>query len=241
MLLSLGLDAVIIHPLDADFLALSPKDFVDSVLINTLKVQDVVVGEDFSFGAGASGKLADLKALTQKAGMAIHVVAAINSQGKRCSSTAIREFLRAGLLDDARLMLGRPFSLRGRVEPDQRVGTTLGFSTANLKSESFLLKRGVYATITRVYGTETYEDFLSATNVGVRPSVSTGQSLVVESHCLDQVLDLNGLEIEIFFIEYVREEKKFPAVTALQEQVQKDFQVVRQTYHLHPARFDVAN
>ncbi len=239
-ILRLGLDALIIHPLDADFLALSPKDFVDDVLIKKLKVKDVVVGDDFSFGAGAAGKIDDLRELTTKAGIEIHVVAPVNSDARRCSSTAIREFLEAGHLENARFMLGRPFSLRGLVEPDQKIGTALGFATANLKPKDFWLKRGVYASITRVYGENT-KDFLSATNVGVRPSVSEGQVLVVETHCLEQLLELSQKEIEIFFIEYLREEKKFSALTALQEQVQKDFQAVRQTYRLHPAHFDVAS
>lgn len=240
MLHEMGLEAVIIHPLCSDFLSLSPRQFVRSVLHEKLQIKDVVVGDDFSFGAGARGKIADLKRLGQECSMNIHVVPAILSGKERCSSSAIRHYLEEGLLDKARPMLGRPFSLFGRVRPDQKKGASLGFATANLKPKDFFLKRGVYASVTRVFSGHGHQDFLSATNVGVRPSVTSAQELVVETHCLDQLLELGGQEIEIFFIEFLREEIKFPSIKALQEQVQKDFQAVRQAFHLHPERFDPA-
>lgn len=238
MLHQMGLEVVIIHPSCGNFLSLSPSQFVRSVLHEKLHIKDIVVGDDFSFGAGGRGKIADLKRLGQDCAMNIHVVPAVLIGKERCSSSAIRHYLEEGFLDHARCMLGRPFSLLGRVMPDQKKGASLGFATANLKPKDFFLKRGVYASITRVLLEHGHQDYVSATNVGVRPSVSNAQELVVETHCLDQVLDLGGREIEIFFIDHIREEIKFPSIKALQEQVQKDFQAVRQAFHLRPEHFD---
>lgn len=239
-ILETGLDALIIHPLNEQFLALSPEAFFEEILRTKLNLKNIVVGDDFSFGQNASGTIDDLYHFAQGT-MHIEVVPALLVDGIRCSSTTIRQFLKEGHLEKARAMLERPFSLRGRVQADQKIGAALGFATANLRPENFFLKKGVYGSITRVRRETTYEDFLSATNVGIRPTVSSEPRLTVETHCLDQMLDLDNADVEIFFIDYIREEQKFASLTALQEQVQKDFQAVRQKYRLHPAHFDVAN
>ncbi len=239
-ILSTGCDAFILQPLSEEFLSLSPKQFFEEILLKKLKLKNIVVGDDFSFGKKAAGTIDDLRNFARGL-MEITIVPTLFVDGIRCSSSAIREFLKDAELEKARAMLGRPFSLRGQVKADQKLGAALGFATANLRPENFFLKKGVYASITRLHREGSCEDFLSATNVGVRPTVSNEPRLTVETHCLDRMLDLDNADLEIFFIDYVREENKFPSLRALQEQVQKDFQAVRQKYRLHPHLFDVAN
>lgn len=241
MLSRLGLDFAIIQRIDPQFLKLSPVSFVEEVLVNQLKAKDVVVGDDFTFGAQAKGNTAFLTKLGGQHGFNTHVVPPVNIDGQRCSSTTIRSYLRAGDVAKANRMLGRQFSMRGEVLAGQSKGASLGFKTANLlPAAGFGLCRGVYATVTRVLYDHGFLDYVSATNVGVRPTVTEQNVLVVESHCLDGNLDLYGQTIEVFFVARLRDEMKFPTVTALQEQVQRDFQALRQMHLATPSLFQVA-
>lgn len=225
LLLANGADFVINHSINHDFLRMSAQDFINHILISKLACADVVVGDDFCFGAQALGSVSDLARVAQTGAFKLHVVEGKNIGEERCSSSAIRKYLYEGNLVRAKAMLGRSFSLRGRVKPDQGIGRTLGFSTANITPPPhFALARGVYATFTRIDG----QDYASATNVGVRPSVSMVPELKVETHCLDQELDLLDKNIEIIFIERIRDEIKFDSLNALKAQVQKDLVIIRQ-------------
>lgn len=237
----LAIDALIILPIDEQFLLLSPQAFVKDILVDCLKVKNVVVGDDFTFGRLAAGDARLLAQLGQHYGYETHVLKPVMLNGYRCSSTNIRNFLKAGEIRQANNMLGHPFSLYGQVISGQRKATGLGFSTANIIPKSFFgLKFGVYATVTRVFADHGHNDYLSATNVGIRPTISQEQKLVVETHCLDiSDLDLSNKMIEIFFIDRIRDEQKFSSIPALQEQVQKDCQQIRQSRLLNPALFHV--
>jgi riboflavin kinase / FMN adenylyltransferase len=231
----LGVDSAIIHRIDHEFLRLDPRAFVD-LLMKKITMSHVVVGEDFTFGIKASGNLDRLKDLGAHQ-FKTHGIKNVTDNCHRISSSAIREYLKEGHLDLANHMLGRPFSLLGTVVKGQQKGRLLGFKTANIRpAPGFALKRGVYATILRHHN----QDYLSVTNVGLRPTVTDEKILMVETHCLDQDIDLYGETIEIFFIERMRDEQKFASLTALQEQVQKDCQAVRQKHHLDRARFSEA-
>ncbi|HXW52843.1 MAG TPA: bifunctional riboflavin kinase/FAD synthetase [Myxococcota bacterium] len=228
----LGVANAIIHRIDKDFLKKKPEDFVEHILLKRLKVKYVVVGEDFTFGYRAMGDISVLKALSERFGFITLVVPPVIINGQRISSSIIRQDLRSGELDLARAMLGRPYSLLGVVEGGQKKGGILGFATANITPPlGFGLKTGVYATVVRVGDGDAFQDYLSVTNVGFRPTVTTKKTLVVESHCLDQDLELYGQVIKVFFIHRLRDEQAFPSITVLQEQVEKDCQAVRQMYH----------
>lgn len=240
LLLALGLDFLIIYPLTREFLGLSPDAFVDQILVNKLKVSDVVVGEDFSFGAKALGKVPLLAQKAEAQGFSLHVVPDVLLHHERVSSSAIREHLSKGEVALAREMLTRPYALMGRVSSGQGLGTPLGFATANLMPpRGFGLAHGIYATMTRVYFNDGVKDFLSATSVGTRPTVTDSAQVVVETHCLDQAVNLLGLDIEIYFIAWLRDEEKFSGVAALQAQVQQDILQVRQLAKLNPRRFEI--
>jgi len=219
-----GADFVVIQKLSQEFLSMSPADFIKIVLREKLACTDLVVGDDFCFGARAEGRLKDLACAADEGAFKLHVIKSKTVAGERCSSSAIRKYLSEGNLLQAQNMLGRPFSLRGQVSKGQGIAQGLGFGTANIIPEAnFGLARGVYATITRVNN----QNFISATNVGVRPSVSATPILTIETHCLDQKLDLASCELEIFFLKHIRPEIKFESLDALKDQVQKDLTHIR--------------
>jgi riboflavin kinase/FMN adenylyltransferase len=220
LLLENGADFVILQKLDKNFLNLSPKSFIKQILEDQLACEELVIGDDFRFGKNAHGSIADLAAQSFK----LHVVPGYEINHVRCTSSAIRKYLSMADLKSAEAMLGRKFSLIGRVCSGLGLARNLGFNTANIiPPPNFALARGVYATYTRFL--QNY--YLSATNVGVKPSLGVESMLTVETHCLDQNLDLHDAELEIFFLEYIRKEKRFSSLETLQEQVHKDLNYIR--------------
>lgn len=225
LLLSHGADFVIMQKLSEEFLSMSAQEFISEVLQKKLLCEDLIVGDDFCFGQKALGRITDLVSAAKNNAFKLHVIEGKNKSGERYSSSAIRNYLSTGDLDRAKALLGRSFSLRAQVSRGQGIAQSLGFSTANIiPKASFGLLRGVYASFTRVNN----QIYPSATNVGFRPSVSKDLKLVIETHILDQKLDLDNLELEIFFIKYIRNEIKFGSLEALKEQVQKDITQIRQ-------------
>lgn len=238
----LGIDVVVIEPINQEFLSLSPKCFVENILVKKLGAKQVIVGHDFTFGEKAEGNVEMLRSLGSLFGFGVFVVPPVMVNNERCSSSRVRELLALGQVTLANAMLGRHYSLRGTVITGRKLGGPLGFSTANLKpNPCFGVRRGVYATITRVYEQQNSKEYLSATNVGVRPTISHDDELIVESHCLTGNPDLYGKSIEVFFVQYLRDEEEFDSITALQEQVQKDCLMIRQMFHGHPQLFQVVS
>ena len=207
------------------FLTMSAADFISKVLEEKLRVADLVVGDDFSFGNKAEGRVPDLAQAAERGAFRLHIITGKKESDERVSSSAIRKYLSEGCLSPAQKMLGRYFSVRGQVSKGQGLARELGFSTANIIPEAnFGLARGVYATITRVNN----KNYKSATNVGVRPSVSKTPIVTIETHCLDQKLALENCELEIFFIKRIRSEIKFDSLLDLKNQVHKDLVEIRQ-------------
>jgi riboflavin kinase/FMN adenylyltransferase len=159
---------------------------------------------------------------------AVHGMAAVSLGGRVVSSTRIREAIRAGKLDRAGQMLGRAYSLAGRVVPGDRRGRQLGFPTANLDTAGLALPpNGVYAAQAAVRG----QGHRAVLNIGNRPTVqSPNPQLVVEAHLLDFDADLYGEEIEISFVEKLRDEKKFASMAELREQIARDVSLARSRF-----------
>lgn len=226
----LGLDAAIFHPIDHEFLLQKPEQFASDIA-EKIEMRHVVVGEDFTFGYQAMGNPELLHRLGLGSNFLTHEQIKIGISGTPCSSSAIRRYLQHGDIEAASSLLGRCFSLRGQVIVGQKRGRLLGFPTANLKPENFCLKSGVYASITRIHSFENMRDEPSITNVGVRPTISHDDTLVVESHLFDGAFDLYGENIEVFFVKRIRDEERFSSVEALKDQIAKDCQIVRQIHN----------
>lgn len=229
-------DVAILHTIDEEFLNVSPDAFVRDMLFARLSMRHVVVGDDFTFGKAALGTTKLLKTLGDKLGFHTAVISQIMIDGERCSSTAIRNYLRGGTITKANAMLGRSYSLSGIVVPGHKRGALLGFPTANLlPREGFPLARGVYGTVTRVDG----HDYVSVTNIGCRPTVTEEKTVVVETHIFDRKDELYGKEIQIFFVDHLRSEKKFAGLEELQEQIAQDCARVCELQRSNPTRFQI--
>src|SRR5208282_4754890 len=166
---SLGADTLLLIHFDKKFSRQTGEEFIRHLARDLGKIQSLCVGMDFVFGHKRSGDVALLKKLGDKTGFTVHGLAAVSLDGRIVSSTRIRERIRAGDLDAASQMLGRPYALCGRVVEGDRIGRQLGFPTANLDVDSLVLPpNGVYAAVAKSSG----QVHRAALNIGWRPTVA---------------------------------------------------------------------
>ncbi len=225
-----GIDAVFILPFDASVAALEPEDFVKTILVDRCNVQAIVVGHDFRFGHDARGDFELLKELAPEYGFSVTQVPPLLRDGERVSSTLIRERLLLGDLEKAETFLGRPYSIVGEVVSGRKVGTTLGFPTANIEPHhSAIPAQGVYVARADVDDAA----YPAAVNIGVAPTIRN-EDVAIEAFLLDFEGDLEGHEIEITFLRRLRSELKFPSVTELIAQIGRDVEEVRAFFDTHP-------
>jgi len=196
----------------------TPERFFREVLVEALNAKACVCGFNYSFGRYGAGHADMLEALCRKAGILCRVVPEVALDGETVSSTRIRALLREGRVEEATVLLGHPYALTGRVEGGRHFGRTMGIPTLNQRFEEgiCLPKRGVYATFCRLNG----EVYPSVTNIGCCPTVTDGHETVVETHVLDFQGELYGEEVEVGFLRWLREEKKFSSVEALKEEIE---------------------
>lgn len=226
ILKSLGVAHVHICRFTKEFAALSAEDFVRRILVDGLKARYVLVGDDFRFGARRTGNLALLQALGKQYGYEVDVLHTIEAAGQRASSTAVRAALAIGDMAGAAQLLGRPYSISGRVIGGDRIGRKIGYPTANI-----LLKhnrppvKGVFAV--RVQGLAT-PNWPGVANLGTRPSVHPHGNPTLEVHLFDLDRDLYGQHLRVEFLHKLRDEAKFPNFDALVVQIGKDAALARE-------------
>lgn len=214
-----GVQEIFTLTFDKALASMTPEQFIMGVLKDRLSLAGITAGADFHFGKDRAGDGAALKALGAQAGMAVKLIELLGDEGDgKYGSSAVREALRSGSVKEAASMLGRLWSVGGRVEEGQRLGRTLGFPTANLTlGEIIEPRRGVYATRVRFDGKE----YDAVSNFGRRPTVGSSAPLL-EAHLFDFEGDLYGREIEVFFVEFLRDEKKFDGLDALKARIAAD-------------------
>ena len=218
-----GLDATLVIPFTPEFSRLEAEAFTDEVLVKTLDVREVVVGFNHTFGRGARGTAALLRELGAARGFVTHVLPPLQVNGLTVSSSAIREALGEGDVELASALLGRPYSVTGRVQRGAGRGRTLGFPTANLKPDRPLaLAAGVYAAHARWDG----ERADAVVNIGYRPTFEESQYWI-EAYLFDFSGDLYDRQLTLDFLRRIRPEMKFPGVEALKTQVQADMTEAR--------------
>ena len=216
-----GVTHLAVLPFEAGRAGQTAEEFVEELRAACRPLGGVVVGADWKFGKGRAG---DVGLLKRMGGFEVDGIPAVTIQGKPISSTAIRLAVARGDLPLAEEALGRPYAVFGRVVPGRKLGRELGFPTANLETDGFQLPPdGVYAVLVRI-GEKT---FAGVANLGVRPTVSRGDKRMLEVHLLAFEGDLYGLEIEVEFLRFVREEKKFGSMEELREQIGRDVAAVR--------------
>jgi riboflavin kinase/FMN adenylyltransferase len=215
---ALGIGATLVLRFDADLAQASAEDFAKKYLVDTMRAQAVLVGASFRFGHKQLGDVELLKELGRRWGFEVVIVTPVIDGAEVVSSTAIREAVRGGRVEDARRMLGRPFALVGEIRTGTGQGRKLVVPTLNLATEQETLpKTGVYVTET-VLTAGTYQ---SVTNVGVRPTFD-GTRLAIESHLFDFAEALTNGPMKVRFLQRLRDEQKFSGPEALREQVLKD-------------------
>jgi riboflavin kinase/FMN adenylyltransferase len=214
------LDALLLIHFDREFSMRSGEDFIRTLVKDLRQVHSVSVGANFLFGHKRTGDVELLKRLGQKLGFKVHGTAAVSLDGQPVSSTRIRDAIAAGDLDSASQMLGRPYSISGLVTRGDRVGTKLGFPTANLDVTGLVLPpRGVYLGRVEIQKVS----HLAVVNIGLRPTLEQPKpALRAEAHILDYQGDLYGWQIEVTLVESLRAERKFASLTQLQDQIAAD-------------------
>jgi riboflavin kinase / FMN adenylyltransferase len=222
---SLGMDVLLQIHFDEKFSGQAGEDFIRQLARDLGPIQSLCVGADFVFGHRRSGDVALLKTLGGELGFTVHGLAAVSLDGQMVSSTRIRGAIRAGQLDVASQMLGRPYAIAGRVAAGDRIGQQLGFPTANLDVAGLVLPPGgVYTGLTRVQN----KLYRVALNIGLRPTVvSAAPQLRVEAHLLDFNGDLYGMELEVEIGNRLRDEKKFTSAAELRTQIERDIAMIR--------------
>jgi riboflavin kinase/FMN adenylyltransferase len=197
---------------------MSADEFIAKILVARLGAAAVVVGWDFHFGKGRSGSPATLAEAGRRHGFGVEIVTKVEDEAGIVSSSAIRKALEGGDLAAAARGLGRNYSVSGQVISGQRLGRTLGVPTANIALEpTNRLAHGIYAVIAWVDG----RAFPAVASFGTRPTVDDGPPLL-EVHLLDFDGDLYGREMEVEFIERIRDELKFDSLDALVAEMNRD-------------------
>jgi riboflavin kinase/FMN adenylyltransferase len=221
-----GIRRVIILPFDQELSSLSHEEFSTTVLAEGLSAQVVLVGADFRYGNGGAGTVESLAREGEASGFRVDVVADVcEAGGTRVSSTMIRDLLEKGAVAEVAELLQRRHALRGQVGRGFQRGRALGYPTANLSAgfEGYLPADGVYAT-TVVHNGISYP---AATSIGVNPTFGDLHDRTVESHLIDQSLELYGETIVVEFVEFIRGMQKFPSPESLSEQMSKDEERIR--------------
>ena len=219
-----GCDRMDSVPFDAAFASMQPEPFLDWLCARYEGgISAIVVGYDYRFGAKAAGDTALLKTLCETRGIDLAVIDEVKVDGETCASTRIRELLRAGEVERAERMLGRPYVLSGTVVHAKALGRRFDCPTANLDAGAQLLpKDGVYASVL-CFGGNRYD---AVTNVGTNPTVG-GRARTVETHAIGASLDLYGKRIEVAFLARLRDEIQFESKDLLFQQIGKDAEIAK--------------
>jgi riboflavin kinase/FMN adenylyltransferase len=229
VLSALGPDEILIAHVKPELLGQTPQQFADNTLCALLQPRTVVVGEDFRYGKGGVGTARSLATDATHCGFEVVTVGSFLEGGEKVSSTRIRQLISQGEVKAAGALLTRPYRLMGRVVTGQQKGRLLGFPTANLEIPSTRLipGHGVYAC--RAYGDDFARD--AAVNIGVRPSVVSDGAATVEAYLLDFEGNLYGKDLCLDFVARLREERRFPSLDALKEQLRQDVEATRRLLH----------
>ena len=213
---------VIVARFEHKLAALPPKDFVEQILAGKLRATSVIVGPDFRFGRDRTGDVHLLTDLCSRRGMAVVVAPLVKAHGGVVSSTRIRKVVEAGDVELAARLLGRPFSLSGRVVEGEGIGRQLGFPTANLDTESLQLtpKIGVYTARAFVRA----KWYSAAVNVDERPALRPDSPLV-EVHLVGFRGSIYGEQVRVEFGRRLRDKVRFPSREALVRQIAEDVRV----------------
>jgi riboflavin kinase/FMN adenylyltransferase len=224
----LGVDAVLILEFTTEFSKTPPDVFIEKLARASNRLNQICVGQEWTFGANRSGSVRLLEDLAPKLGFVLGSVPPVSVDEQVVSSTLIRSAVECGDLVSAEKFLGRPFTILGTVTEGKQLGRRLGFPTANLRAHNEQFPpNGVYAAQAwfreKAYG--------GVVNIGIRPTIEKeGGERILELHLFDFDEEIYGRDIEVAFLDYLRPEQKFSGIEELQSQIQRDAAKARQIY-----------
>ncbi|MFQ5736836.1 MAG: bifunctional riboflavin kinase/FAD synthetase [Thermodesulfobacteriota bacterium] len=223
-----GVDYLVLARFTREFAERHPAEFVEEVLVKTLSVSEVWVGHDFSFGRGRTGTVELLKSLGGAFGFSASAIPAFVKLGGVVSSSRIRALVKEGGVKEAAALLGRGYSIKGKVVKGENLGREIGFPTANLRTTSELLPAdGVYAA----YATFSGQRRGAVVNIGTAPTFG-GRERCVEVHIFGFEGSIYGRKMEVSFVRRLRSETAFGSKEALVRQIEKDSKRARRILKL---------
>jgi riboflavin kinase / FMN adenylyltransferase len=223
---SAGIDYVLVLHFGRRLATMGAEAFIDEILVRGLGVRHLYVGDDFRFGRARSGDMPLLRAAGEDFGFRVDDLRTVSDGGERISSTRIRKLLVSGDLAEAARLLGRPYTICGRVSHGDKRGRTIGFPTLNIQLHRPVSPlRGVYAV--RVHGIGD-EELAGVANIGSRPTLQGDPRFLLEVHLFDFDRDVYGAHVSVEFIAHLRDEMKFDSFAALREQIDVDARRARE-------------
>jgi riboflavin kinase/FMN adenylyltransferase len=220
LLEDIGLDYFVVEPFTYEFSRLSALEYVRDILVTQLKAKKIIIGYDHRFGRNRNADIQDLKKYGEQFGFEVEEISAQQLDEVSVSSTKIRKALAQGDIQTANTYLGYAFTIEGVVTKGKALGRTIGYPTANLhvpQTYKLIPKNGVYVVKARVNNTLTY----GITSIGTNPTVG-GTTKSIETFFLDTNTDLYGKELQLHFLQHIREEATFKDLESLKQAIQKD-------------------
>ena len=230
LLQQLGVDLLVVQPFNEAFAQLTAEEFVSTILVQHLNVKKVIIGYDHRFGRNRTANINDMRLFGEKYGFAVEEISVQEVDEVSVSSTKIREALNKGDVITAEHYLGTPYSLTGTVVHGLKLGRTLGYPTANIQvTEDYKLipKDGVYVVYSYIGAQKVY----GMMSIGKNPTIE-GKGASIEVYFFDFNGDLYDRELTIYFVKYLREERKFSSVALLKKQLQDDETTARKAIAL---------
>lgn len=224
----LPVDYLLVARFNRRFANLEAETFIDDVLIKTLNVKHLVIGDDFHFGKARRGNFALLQARGKQAGFTVEDTGSFYIDGHRVSSTLIRDALSEGDLALTERFLGHCYSVCGRIVHGEKRGRALGYPTANIKlHRKNTPLGGVYAVTMTGLGAPPIQGIA---NVGTRPTVDGGSKVLLETHLFNFDREIYGRYVEVHFKRKIRDEMRFHSLDKLKAQIEKDVALTQQIF-----------
>lgn len=233
-----GIDRVIVEHFNAHFAEISPRDFVERVLVRGLHVKWLMVGNDFCYGARRAGNLETLIAAGKHFGFEVNLMPTVTNDGERISSSAVRAALASADFAQAARLLGHPYMISGHVIHGKKLGRTIGFPTLNLRvahKRPALL--GIF--VVQVHGLAS-QPLPAVASIGVRPTVEDNGRVLLETHVFDYVQSCYGKLIRVEFLHKLRDEEKYADLPTLTEAINRDAKQARDWFGQHQQRLQTA-
>ncbi|MEO1767984.1 bifunctional riboflavin kinase/FAD synthetase [Thiobacter aerophilum] len=235
---ALGVDLVYLCRFGSRFAALTAEEFIARILLDTVRAKWVLVGDDFRFGARRAGDFTLLARAGRQYGFEAETLPSVLVDGTRVSSTAVREALAAGDMAWAARLLGRPYSISGRVVHGDKLGVQLGFPTANIQMKHNRPPlSGIFAVeLCGLDGAISGQCLPGVASLGVRPTVKENGVPTLEVHVFDFHERLYGAHVRVNFLHKLRDEEKYPTLEALIAQIERDVAEARRFFDARAQR-----